>query len=112
MNLSSDSLEQFYHQLHSGARGLHARMAWRRVAAQKRKTKTESRFRREAKLLLNQFRSPLMLLLILFVILSAFLGDTYDAVIMLVILLISALLSFYQELHAGNPKAPTKNGRL
>lgn len=42
-----------------------------------------------------------MLLLILVVILSAFLGDTYDAFIVLAILLISALLSFLQELHAG-----------
>ncbi|WP_181163734.1 magnesium-translocating P-type ATPase [Pontibacter mangrovi] len=101
MNLASDSIDQLFHQLHSGAAGLHTHTARRRVAAQKRKTRTPSRFRWEAKLLINQFRSPLMLLLILVVILSAFLGDTSDAFIVLVILLISALLSFLQELHAG-----------
>lgn len=52
-------------------------------------------------LLLSQFRSPLVLLLVAAVILSAFLGETSDVVIILVILIATGILSFLQERHAG-----------
>ncbi|CAN5617469.1 magnesium-translocating P-type ATPase [soil metagenome] len=49
----------------------------------------------------SQFKSPLMLLLVGAVILSAFLGDTSDVFIILFILLSTGLLSFFQERNAG-----------
>lgn len=48
-------------------------------------------------LLLYQFKSPIVLLLIAAAILSYFLEDPYDAIIILVIVLISAGLGFWQE---------------
>ena len=48
-------------------------------------------------LLLAQFKSPIVLILIFAGGLSFFLGDSVDAVIILVIILVSSLLSFTQE---------------
>ncbi|NMB89928.1 MAG: magnesium-translocating P-type ATPase [Chloroflexi bacterium] len=49
----------------------------------------------------NQFKSPIILILIGATLLSAFLRDWVDAVIILAIVLGSALLSFSQEYHAN-----------
>jgi len=56
-------------------------------------------------LLLNQFRSPLVLLLLFAMTLSLFLGETTDGVIVLAIVLGSALLGFFQEYRAGHAVA-------
>src|SRR5205814_5920471 len=61
----------------------------------------KSAFRKDFLLLLSQFKSPLMLLLIGAVILSAFLGDTSDVFIILFIVLSTGLMSFLQERNAG-----------
>jgi Mg2+-importing ATPase len=52
-------------------------------------------------LFLRQFQSPIMLILLLATLVSAFLKDWPDAVIILVIVLGSALLSFVQEHNAS-----------
>lgn len=53
-------------------------------------------------LFLNQFKSPIVLILIFATTASAFLRDWIDAIIILLIVLGSALLSFYQEYNANN----------
>ena len=53
-------------------------------------------------LLLSQFRSPIILILIFSACLSLFLNDTVDAVIILAIVLISGLLGFWQERGAAD----------
>ena len=53
-------------------------------------------------LLLNQFKSPIIIILIFAAILSIFLGDITDAVIILTIVLASGLLGFWQERGAAN----------
>ena len=53
-------------------------------------------------LLLNQFRSPLVLILLFAAIVSALLAEYVDAAIVLTIVLGSTLLSFVQEYNAGN----------
>ncbi len=53
-------------------------------------------------LLLNQFTSPIVLILILATIISAFVQDWTDAIIILAIVIGSALLSFFQEYGANN----------
>jgi Mg2+-importing ATPase len=50
----------------------------------------------------NQFKSPIVLILIFATVISAFLRDFADAVIILLIVLGSALLSFFQEFNANN----------
>ena len=63
--------------------------------------KKKSAFVADLLLFLGQFKSPLMLLLIGAVIISAFLGDTSDVFIILFIVLSTSLLSFFQERNAG-----------
>jgi P-type Mg2+ transporter len=53
-------------------------------------------------LFLNQFKSPIILILIFATLISAALKDWPDAVIILIIVLGSALLSFWQEYGANN----------
>ncbi|MDR3553065.1 MAG: magnesium-translocating P-type ATPase [Clostridia bacterium] len=53
-------------------------------------------------LLLSQFKSPIILILLVAIVLSFFLRDTVDAIIILTIVLISGLLSFWQEYGANN----------
>ena len=54
------------------------------------------------RLLLGQFKSPIIVILIFAAVLSAFLGDRVDAAIIIVIILFSALLGFWQEQGAVN----------
>lgn len=56
-------------------------------------------------LLLNQFRSPLVILLLVAMTLSLFLGETTDGMIVLAIVLGSALLGFLQEYRANSADA-------
>ena len=53
-------------------------------------------------LLFNQFKSPIVLILVFATLVSAFLQDWADAVIILLIVMGSALLSFFQEYNANN----------
>ncbi|GAB4010322.1 magnesium-translocating P-type ATPase [Spirosoma migulaei] len=53
-------------------------------------------------LLVRQFNSPISLILIIAAILSFFLNDITDGVIILIIILVSGLLSFWQERGASN----------
>lgn len=55
--------------------------------------KKKSVFRMEVGIFIGQFKSPLMLLLIGAVVLSAFLGDTSDVFIILFIVLSTGLLN-------------------
>ena len=54
------------------------------------------------RLLLSQFTSPIVIILIFATVVSAFLGDWVDAAIILLIVVGSALLSFYQEYNANS----------
>jgi P-type Mg2+ transporter len=53
-------------------------------------------------LFLNQFKSAIVIILIVATVISAFLQDWADAIIILLIVMGSALLSFYQEYNANN----------
>lgn len=56
-------------------------------------------------LFLLQFKSPLTILLILAAVLSVFLGDNTDAVIIFIIIFLSSILGFWQEKGAANAVA-------
>src|SRR6476469_9051498 len=53
-------------------------------------------------LLLNQFKGPIILILIFAAVLSIFVQDAASAMIILTIVLISGLLGFWQEQGASN----------
>ena len=57
------------------------------------------------RLLMNQFRSPLVILLLVAMGISLFLGDRMDVLIVLAVVLMSTLLGFWQEYRAANAVA-------
>lgn len=92
----------WFGKLNSSINGLSEKEANIFLANSTNHKKIESHFIKDVKLLIGQFKSPLMLLLIGAVILSAFLGDTSDVFIILFIVLSTGLLSFFQERNASN----------
>ncbi|WP_277927179.1 magnesium-translocating P-type ATPase [Nostoc spongiaeforme] len=98
-SLSSDQVLQ---QMHSTTAGLSRQDAKQRLSefganSLKQKHKSSAWM-----LLLNQFKSPIILILIFAAVLSIFLKDPADAIIILAIVFISGLLGFWQERGASN----------
>jgi Mg2+-importing ATPase len=87
-------------QLQSNETGLRADEAARRLTSQPGK-KESSPWKKDVVLFLSQFKSPLVLLLVAAVILSALLGEKTDVIIISFVLLATGLMSFLQERHAG-----------
>ncbi len=88
-------------ELGSTDAGLSSAEAAKRLAATASKKKEKPQLLKDIILFIAQFKSPLTLLLVAAVILSAFLGETSDVFIILFILLATGIMSFIQERHAG-----------
>jgi Mg2+-importing ATPase len=98
-------LEDLFSELKSGELGLSEAEAGRR---QREGGSNQLRPKRELGaplLFLNQFRSPIILLLVFAAVLSAYLSRTTDATIILIIILISGVLGFWQERRAAEAMA-------
>jgi P-type Mg2+ transporter len=91
----------WFQKLGSSANGLSQIEAEKILRQSDQFIKKPSHFQKDLLLFIAQFKSPLMLLLIGAVILSAFLGDTSDVFIILFIVVSTGLLSFFQERNAG-----------
>ena len=91
----------WYKQLHTSDKGLSSSDAAKVLSQSSQHKKTKSAFSKDVTLFIGQFKSPLMLLLIGAVILSAFLGDTSDVFIILFIVISTGLMSFFQERNAS-----------
>ncbi|MCO5238110.1 MAG: magnesium-translocating P-type ATPase [Chitinophagaceae bacterium] len=92
----------WFGQRHSSEDGLSQEEVNRILADRGMGSKTRSVVKKNTLLFLAQFKSPLMLLLIAAVILSAFLGDVSDVLIILSIVVSTGLISFFLERNAGN----------
>lgn len=88
-------------ELQTTEAGLSNEEAEKRLLAGSSKKKERSQLVKDITLFFSQFKSPLTLLLVAAVILSAFLGETSDVFIILFILLATGIMSFIQERHAG-----------
>ena len=93
---------ELFEQLHATAGGLANDEVKRRLSSYgynllKEKKKTDA-----ATLLLNQFRSPLVVILLVAAIISIFLQDPVSAAIILVIVFVSGILGFWQERGASD----------
>lgn len=94
-------INYWFQKLNSTDKGLSQIAANKILSQSGHFKKPKSVFIKDIALFLGQFKSPLMLLLIGAVILSAFLGDTSDVFIILFIVLSTGLLSFFQERNAS-----------
>src|SRR5450755_1291670 len=98
----STSTEEQLRRLNSSANGLTRDQAAKQLAVYGPNRLQPRRQDSWLSLLLAQFKSPITLILIGAAILSSFLRDPTDAAIILVIVLISGLLGFWQEHSAAN----------
>ncbi len=87
--------------LHSASAGLATAEAAARFAKYGANTIQARKKASPLGLFLNQFKSPIILILLFATAISAFLGDITDAVIILIIIAGSATLSFVQEYRAS-----------
>ena len=101
----SQPLDRLLTSLNSSAAGLSSAEAARRLQQVGPNTLKAGRQVTALGLLLNQFKSPLVLILVFAVIVSAFAQEWIDATIILVIILSSSLLGFWQEYRASNAVA-------
>ena len=103
MNIHLLSIEDALKQVNSHSEGLTAAEAAERLA------RAGVKVRRTGdgpwRLLFNQFRSPLVILLLVAMTISSFLGDKMDVLIVLIVVLMSTLLGFWQEYRAANAVA-------
>jgi len=97
--------QQVLQQLKSNSQGLSRQEAQQRLTQYGANSLKQKRQSNVLTLLLNQFKSPIILILIAAAILSGFLGDVIDTVIILAIVLISGLLGFWQERGASDAVA-------
>ncbi|PZR25569.1 MAG: magnesium-translocating P-type ATPase [Citrobacter freundii] len=100
-SFSASPIKDLYASLATSIRGLSPALAEKRMKDQTGSFKKESRYKREIKLFIRQFTSPLVVLLVIAVILSASLGESSDSVIILIILLTTGIFGFIQEASAG-----------
>jgi P-type Mg2+ transporter len=88
---------QVLQTLNTSANGLSTQDAKQRLIEYGANSLKQQRKSSAIGLLLNQFKSPIILILIFAAVLSIFLRDAADAIIILAIVLISGLLGFWQE---------------
>jgi Mg2+-importing ATPase len=97
--------DELVQRLQTAPEGLSSEEARRRQIAY---AKARLRPRRDVSallLLLSQFRSPIILILLFAAVISIFLADRTDALIILTIIIVSALLGFWQEYGAAKATA-------
>jgi Mg2+-importing ATPase len=95
-------IDQVLQQTHSTTSGLSRQDAKQRLSEYGANSLKQKHKSSVFILLLNQFKSPIILILIFAAVLSIFLKDALDAIIILTIVLISGLLGFWQERGASN----------
>lgn len=98
---SSLRVEEAFRRLEARPEGLTASEAATRLLRANQHARPERWWALPLGLLLNQFKSPIVLILLFATVASAFLGDWVDAIIILAIVIGSAILSFTQEYQAN-----------
>ena len=98
----SISIDEMFHQLMTSGNGLTSEEVRKRLQSYGSNSLKPPRSSGVFTLLLSQFKSPIILILVFATGLSFFLHDSVDAFIILAIVLISGLLGFWQEHSASN----------
>lgn len=99
--LLQNKKETVFLPLQLAADGLTEAEAEKKLLQKRKRQKIKKPWLADAHLLLQQFKSPLVLLLVFAVVLSAALGEYSNTAIVLMVLLITGILGFVQERNAG-----------
>ena len=94
--------EELLSELRATDKGLHQADAESRLKTYGPNALEKQRQTRALVLLLSQFKSPLVLILIFAATISIFVGEYTDALIVLAVVIGSTMLGFAQEYRAGN----------
>ena len=92
--------EELLQTLNTSANGLTQEAAYQKQQ-QQNKLKVQKPWIKDLLLLLSQYKNPLILLLVFAVILSTVLGEYSESIIILIVLLLTGILGFFQERNAG-----------
>ena len=89
-------------KLNADENGLSSREAEKRIDKYGQNILEERRSSSNLEMFINQFKSPIIIILIFAAVLSIFLKDYTDGIIILIIIMISSLLSYSHESKANN----------
>ena len=92
---------ELYQQLNTSLEGLAEDEAYRKKLQQTDIARIRKPWINDLLLLLSQYKNPLILLLVFAVILSTVLGQYSESIIILIVLLLTGILGFFQERSAG-----------
>lgn len=92
---------ELFQTLNTSVSGLTQDAALQKLQRQKDKLKVQKPWIKDSVLLLSQYKNPLVLLLVFAVILSTVLGEYSESIIILIVLLLTGILGFFQERNAG-----------
>lgn len=98
----SYDLNDILKQLNTGEDGLSSREAEGRIDKYGQNILEERKSSSNIEMLINQFKNPIIIILIFAAVLSIFLKDYSDGIIILIIIMISAFLSYNHESKANN----------
>jgi Mg2+-importing ATPase len=101
--------EQLFSNLHASKNGLQTADAEQRLKQYGPNTIGAQQQATALRLLLRQFKSPLVIILIIAAIISGIVGEWVDAIIVLAIVLGSTILGFVQEYTASNAVAKLRS---
>jgi len=104
----SQSAEDVLTQLGSSANGLSAQEAAQRLAADGANEIKEGKRISPVQIFLGQFKSILIWILIAAGVISGVLGEMVDAIAILAIVVLNAVIGFYQEFNAEKSIAALK----
>ncbi|MBI3590038.1 MAG: magnesium-translocating P-type ATPase [Candidatus Melainabacteria bacterium] len=93
---------ELLNNLNSSLSGLSENEASKRLESLGNKLLSKRKATNALVIFLNQFKNPIILILIFAVVLSLFLRDFTDSLIILIIIFFSGVLSFFQEYSASN----------
>ena len=98
----SYDLNDILRQLNTGKDGLSSREAEGRIDKYGQNILEERKSSSNIEMFINQFKNPIIIILIFAAVLSIFLKDYSDGIIILIIIMISAFLSYNHESKANN----------
>lgn len=98
----SYDLNDILRQLNTGKDGLSSREAEGRIDKYGQNILEERKSSSNIEMFINQFKNPIIIILIFAAVLSIFLKDYSDGIIILIIIMISAFLSYNYESKANN----------
>jgi Ca2+-transporting ATPase len=105
----SQSVEEVLTQFASSASGLSAQEATKRLEADGPNELKEGKRISPLQIFIGQFKSLIIWILIVDGIISGVLGETVDAIAILAIVVLNAVIGFYQEFSAEKSIAALKN---